>query len=204
MMDQNSRNTPYPDDLSYVLDELRCIHVRARRVSLPQGGPDEGTEIRQLRAEEVGLRRHIDSRLNINRKTGPALGLDEISRQHNLLEIERTVLLLSLLPVLGSEDAEDRLRDVSPRFTPAIVSPETVFEILELDDRKRLLALPLFTPSSRLVTSGLVNLGYEPDTPAAATGVGLEISWQGLAAVTGIEELAGVGEKPNPSEPARR
>lgn len=189
---------PYPTDLDYLSEELEYIQCRAQRVASERDASGDGSGdppgIEGIRDMEMQLRETIDHRLQKNRDEGQEIGLDQLCRDHALDELERLILILAVFPVLGSEMAEHQLASVTPRYTPATVSPETLWELLSMGTEARLLSLTSFLPNSRLVTSGLVCLGYKTDTPASVAGIGLELTWRALATLTGLEDLARAGE----------
>lgn len=198
-MKTNSPIEPFPDDLSYVLAEMDWIHrsSRARTAEsdllLEQGRGSQAETDRKLaqvlRHEEKKTRCEIDSRLGINRTSGPELGLDRICGEHRLNEFERTLILVAVLPVLGTEQAVERLEHISPRWSPETACPEAVWELLRMDHRARLLSLSCLLPGSLLVSNGIVHLSHQMKRPADVPGVGVEVSWSTLAVVTGLPDL---------------
>ncbi|GMV42225.1 MAG: hypothetical protein AMXMBFR64_39410 [Myxococcales bacterium] len=168
---------PYPDDPTYLHDEVQWLTLRCTRLALlrsirasregvdvvaddPERGakPEQKKHLAALREAEDTLRRRIDERLAINRQDGPALRLDTLCNRFDLDCVERQVLLLVTVPALGVELAEPLGGVGGFGFAISSITPEIVGAFLELDLNGLLVLRDVLGESGTLVKHGLVEV----------------------------------------------
>ena len=190
-MSKPIEHKPYQTDLEYLSDEIEYILCRARRAAAERDTPEERQASKDFRGKETQLRSRIDHRLRATRDEDPhRLGIDLLCNGHQLNDFERTVLITASLPVLGGETAEEHLLGITPRFSPAVVCPEAVWELLQFTGEERLKSLTTFLSNSKLVKNGLIKLGHKVPVPGDVGGVSIDITWSALAVITGMPKLA--------------
>ncbi len=173
---ENSGNHPFPGDLEYLAVELEWIRARARRIELQRalGDVDEGTlrqghfrshavslvnsadRVRRYLEEEDTLRLDIDTRLAVNRATGPVVGLDRLCEEHGLNAFERHVLLLAFVPVLGSNASMNSISRVDAVMTMGPTYLEGVSLFMELGLEEHFRGLLCLLPDRPLRSQSLI------------------------------------------------
>jgi len=197
---------PYATDIEYLMAEVDWIRIRSERIEAFRllHGQDEGQlrmgsrrhrdlcliastdRVARLQEEESALRQEIDARMALNRKEGPGLGLDRLCLEHALNDVERAVLLLGFVPILGSAEFVNSVSRVDAITTSSFLSFEMVSQFLELDPGSHTHGLLSLLPDAVLRAKGLIRLTYDPSSPTDAVGVGVELTGQAVAAITGI------------------
>jgi len=208
---ENSGVRPYETDVEYLMAEVDWIHVRAERIEAFRllHRQDEGQlrmgsrrnrdlcliatadRVSSLEAEESGLRQEIDARRALNRADGPALGLDRLCLEHVLNDVERHLLLLGFVPTLGSAEFIDSVSRVDAVTTSSFLTYELVSGFMEMDPDSHIQGLLSLLPDGALRAKGLIRLTYDPSSPTDAVGVGVELTGQAVAAITGIAGFRG-------------
>ena len=197
--------TAFADDLEYLEANLefiraRCDRLRAARehtenharrspslVLVGDAGVSDCPVFRRavgpLQAREDQFRERLDARLEANRANGPALSLDETVARHGLDDLERTVLLLAMLPVLGQDYAEilDPLVGWGHGLTV-----DAVARFNELDLAERVELATRFQAGSKLVEASLITVDLRADhRPADVPSSSVSLTPAGVAAVVG-------------------
>jgi hypothetical protein len=211
---------PFANDLDYLAAELDWIRIRAQRINTRRQLEDQNDptvkpgyrrsqtspyprcpdSVDCLQEQEDARRLEIDSRLKLNRSTGPGLGLDRLCQEHALGLFERHLLLLAFLPCLGTRYTESHIWLVDTVVTSTEIYCETVSLFLELQPEDHLKSLLCMLPGAPLCRQGLVKLCYGPRIPADALTVGIGLTGKGLAAITGIPGFVGFVEPPLPGD----
>lgn len=198
----------YSSDAEYIEAELEWIRARCQRIGAEHlvaqmqekkermgflRPADEATldatreGLPMLREEEARYRTTIEARL---KASGPRnhLGLDQLCHEHDLDLMERTVLLLAVLPTLG-EPYSDLLGDLYQRgYFGGALSIEGAWAFLGLSVPERLAAHRTFGPRGRLVESGLMTLQVGPGGPTDLPGAILELSSEAFTRITGVAD----------------
>ncbi|MFT4980000.1 MAG: hypothetical protein ACI8S6_005912, partial [Myxococcota bacterium] len=133
--------TPYPDDLSYLADELRWIEARARRIALTERlrarahppTPEQRARLAARTHAETQLRAHIDAR----RAASAPVALDRLCAALGLDTFERLVLLLAAAPCC-SRRFEDIFGLLDKDGMPNSLTVEVVFRFAELSFAERI------------------------------------------------------------------
>jgi hypothetical protein len=206
---EKSAGVPFADDLTYLMAEFQWIKARSsrigyqredgiasgltrsrRRAGLTEPVADCECRLTVLRSTEDRLRADIDTRLNLNRKVGPEMGLDRLCREHGLDPFERLVLLIGSLPVVGNVRAGHFLEGASVIGISGTIDLECCWDLAELDSDARIRSLVCLLPQSSLIRCGLVSFGFRPATPGDLARSGVEVTGRALATITGIPEFA--------------
>ncbi len=202
---------PYSTDIEYLMAETEWIRVRSERIEAfrllhtPDDAPlklgsrrnrdlcliASADRVTRLEEQESALRQEIDARRALNRTDGPGLGLDRLCLEFGLNDVERHLLLLGFVPVMGSAEFVTSVSKVDAITTSSFLSFELVSQFLELDPDSHIHGLLSLLPDAVLRAKGLIRLTYDPSTPADAVGVGVELTGQAVAAMTGIPAFRG-------------
>jgi len=207
---EKSGTAPFENDLDYLMAEIEWIGARVRRI-VAQRQPNEQDDrlvqrglrrnigggavrpdlLKCLIVEEKVFRQAIDSRLNLNRTIGPAIGLDRICQQHGLGGFERTLILLAFISCLGNRYREDILWQLDTIFHSCEVTVEAVALFLEMGPDETAKGLLHILRDSPLRRQGLVQLPYDPGYPADGLSIGISLSGTCVAEITGIPGFKG-------------
>ena len=208
---EKSRLRPYETDVEYLMAEVDWIRVRAERIEAtrlleaqnrvtPRPGfwrnrvavvQVSSDTVASLTAEEASARQEIDARVAVNRTEGPGLGLDRLCVEFGLNEVERHIVLLGFVPILGGDQFADSVCRVDAVTTSSYLSFGLVSSFMELDPESHLKGLRSLLPDAPLVAKEMIRLTYLPATPSDAVEVGLELSAKALAMMTAIPQLSG-------------
>lgn len=177
--EEGEQDHAYPDDLTFLQDELRWIRQRAERIacghklhkaevrgSSARSRHDDDEEVRdpkvllkqhlRLHDLEKQTRDRIDFRLEVS----PDLALQKICKTYELDDFERTALLLALAPAF-SRDFEDVFDMVHlSRRHGSSLDVETAFDFMELSYVDRIHRRSTFAPSSRLCQNDLLHVEF--------------------------------------------
>jgi len=202
---------PYSTDIEYLMAEVDWIRIRSERIEAFRQFHNQGEvswkmgnrrnrnlcvvasadRVSHLEKEESALRQEIDARRALNRADGPTLGLDRLCLEHVLNDVERHLLLLGFVPVMGSSEFVTSVSRVDAITTSSFLSYELVSAFLELDPEEHLKGQLSLLPDGVLRAKEMIRLTYDPSTPADAVGVGIEVTGQAVAAMTGIPGFRG-------------
>jgi len=202
---------PYATDIEYLMAEVEWIRIRSERIEAfrllhtPDDAPlklgsrrnrdlcmvASADRVTRLEVQESALRQEIDARVALNRNEGPGLGLDRLCLDFGLNDVERTTLLLGFVPSLGTAEFINSVSRVDAITTSSFLSYELVSAFLELDPDWHLQGLLSLLPDAALRAKWLVRMTYDPSTPSDAVGVGIELTGQAVAAMTGIAAFRG-------------
>jgi len=204
---------PFENDVEYLMAELEWVRARTRRIEMQkETTADHRTRSRVrysnspvsvsvctqqidcLLAEERDIRDRIRASLALGEGEGKIPGLVRMCRDLELGDFEKHILLLGMIPCLGSSAVEAHLLGLDSTYTSGLLFPEAVFEFLEMGYDDRIRALPLLLASGTIRREGLVQLCFEPTTPASVVGVGIELSGKAVASITGFPSLEGFSE----------
>jgi len=215
MRADQTTSPPYSSDIEYLMDEIEHIRCRSRRIGLQRElseseptppkrgvvGPNIDTEHEELRrrcqpleTEEQRLRQMIDARLRATQEAGVSLGLESITKEHDLDQFSRTVLLLATISALDT-DHQSLLEKLAPSgFGCCSLTPEMVWAYLEFTLEDTLLARVALLPEAPLLQNDLVLLRVgENSNPGDYPGAGIEVSSEAFAQVVGMPELSRQG-----------
>lgn len=200
----------FPNDFEYISAELEWVGARVQRLVVQRQLEElEGIRVQRgarhqvyvgevspqrvsmLEAEEKAIRGTIDARLALNRTGGPDIGLDRLCREHGLTEFDRNLLLLCFVPCLGNRHCEQILWRLDPVIRSTDVSVEAAALFLESSSDDMIKGLLRILPEAPLRQQGLVQLSYEPMTPADALTVGISLSGKAMATITGVPAFRG-------------
>jgi hypothetical protein len=204
---------PFENDLDFVLTWVRFAAARCHRIDFegrlreaetdPRPGrgvvgPPERTIVKEytrrlkpIREAETALQAEIEARIIRNRQEGPALAIDRVCGEFGLNELERTVLLMSLIPALGHDFAKMFSSLSSIGFSGDSPTVEGVWAFLGMTPEERVKSRVAFLPTSPLLVNGLVAMAFFPSpVPANLPGASIEITTATFAKLVGMPELA--------------
>ncbi|MFZ4578132.1 MAG: ATP-binding protein [Myxococcota bacterium] len=215
----------YPDDLTYLQDELRWVRLRAERIHAehklstvglgepPRGrryGDDDdeppevlGRRVTSLRKVETDVRRGIDLHLNAHRAAGKPVALDRMADLYGLDAFERTVVLLAASTGFSSS-FKDVWELVSPGGMSSSLEVEVVFNFMELPWADRVRRRAVFSPAAPLCANHLVQveLSGRITAPEDLLRADVQIRQQTFAYLCGVPGLdAEFGEFSSLEEP---
>jgi len=201
----------YPDDLTYLQDELRWIRLHAERIhadnrltsmALGDNGPydhdeactDPATLRRQaaaVRKLETSVRAGIDVRLAAHRAAVQPMALDRMVDLYGLDGFERTVVLLAAST--GFSNSFGEMWDlVAPGGSGArTLDVETAFNFCELPWSDRVRRRAVFASTSRLCANHLVlvEVGSRIVAPEDLLNAQIRIGQQTFAFLVGVPSL---------------
>ncbi len=167
---------PFQDDVEYVEAEIEWVRQRLLYLGTRQEGAqglsrhmdgfvDDDIargEVARLAAAADSTRAALDARLAATRAGDWTLGLDRLVRQHGLDDMERQVLLLTLIPAID-QSFEDKLEgvDLGSSVFLGEIEPSLLEFFFELDLRGQLALRTMLSPEGRLVGGGLVDFDME-------------------------------------------
>lgn len=187
----NSQPTPYATAADHWADECDRLAVRLQRMSAerhPQ--PDQDHRyIAYLRKREAVLREGIDARLGATRATGSQVPLDQLVGRLDLAHVERCVLIVLVVMTLLGPDGRQLLNQVEGSRYGGRLTSGLVFVVLGLDPDARADMIERLRRDRELVRSGLVTLGWEPETPADIVESTVALTHQGLGVLMGRAPL---------------
>lgn len=153
-----------------------------------------GEHVACLLREEHDFRNLIDSRLKVGLDEAKVPSLIRLCRDHGLGDFEKHILLLGMVACLGTTAAEKHLFGLESVYASSQLYPEIVFEFLELSYEERIHALPKLLAEGVLRREGMIQMCYDPATPAAVVGAGIELTGKAVALMTGIPSFEGFSE----------
>ena len=203
----NTKPTMFNTDVEYIEAETawakaRCARITAeRRLAESQKDYRRGTlgrkpntetseHQRQLPAlweKEHDLRENIDARIAVTTASGKILGIDVLVELHGLDAVGRTTLLMATLAGL-SEELEDLFDAVAPAGFSSLMTPEHVWNFMELEFADRIPARQPFNPTAALLRESLVTIQFgHTITPRDVRCGHIEITQKCFDAVLGLE-----------------
>ena len=115
-------------------------------------------------------------------------------RNFGLDDFEKHILLLGMVACLGTTAVEKHLFGLESVYSSSQLYPEIVFEFLEMGYEERIHVLPKLLAEGVLRREGFILMCYDPATPAAAVGAGIELTGKAVALMTGIPGFEGFSE----------
>ena len=208
---ENSDTRAFDSDVEYLLAEIAWVLRRTQRIKAQKESQDSrlhpprtvlgarcvpsvmvcGERVDCLARAEQEARSRVDKRLEVGASEGRIPSLIRMCRDHGFGDVEKHVLLLGMVPALGSGVAEKHLFGLDSTYASSQLYLETVFEFLELGYAERIHALPKLLPDGTLRRERYVQLCYEPGTPCALVGAGIELTGKAVAMITGIPAFSG-------------
>jgi len=200
---------PFKDDIDYLQDEARWVHARARHLGavaaaradaedehvsgLSLAGEDRldheaRAKIARLAATEDNLRSEIDARLAASRDADVLLGLDRLCNRHDLDQIDRHLLLLTMLPAMGLELAELLGGVGTFGFSICSITPELTAVVLQMELAGRIDLRQRLQPDGKLVKAVLVEVEDRPtDRVQDFWTNGVFITESAFTVITGVD-----------------
>ena len=119
---------------------------------------DARRKVALLSASEISLREQLDARLEATREAGVVLGLDRLVQQHALDEVDRLVLLLTVMPACGLELTEVLGSVGSFGFAIMSITPELVAVFCEMNLAGRLQLRERLGERGPIVRAGIIDV----------------------------------------------
>lgn len=208
-----TNHEPFASDLEFTLAwvefaRAKCkrLDIEARRNEAEQDprplrgvvGVTERTATKELsrrlkaaRDAEVALRTEIDARVERNRHDGPYLAIDRMTEEFGLGDIERTTLLLAVIPCLGHSYGEMFNCLSTYGFSGNSLTVESAWGFMEMNGEARIRSRVIFLPTGPLLAKGLVATTYYTNpTPDNVPGAVISITSQAFSRIVGMPELA--------------
>lgn len=173
--EEGEQDHSYPDDLTFLQDELRWIRERAERIECSHklhkaevgggkrgryGDDDERADPKLLRKQLIRLQ-DVESRtrdsIDFKVAASPNLALEKLCKAYELDDFERTMLLLALAPAF-SRDFDDVFDMVHASGRHSGLDVETAFNFAELSYADRIHRRSTFAPGSRLCQNDLLHV----------------------------------------------
>lgn len=178
-----SQPTPYATAAEHWAEERDRLIVRLQRLAAerhPQ--PDQDLRyVAFLREREAALREGIDARLGATRVTGSQVPLDQLVGRLDLAHVERCVLIVLVVMTLLGPDGRQLLGQVEGSRYGGRLTVGLLCVLLGLDLDARADLIERLGRNRELIRSGLVTLGWEPETPADISESTLALTHQGLS-----------------------
>lgn len=168
------------------------VPATAKITVVGRGEPTATEELHRrlalLRVAEAHIRAEIDARIDASKATGIDLGLVRVTRDLDLDDVERSVLLLTVIQAIGADVAEPLERFSSFSFGFGDVPLTLVAQFCGVNFAERVGLRLRFCAEGRLVGAGLVvvDLGpsaYPSDWPSAS----LRLTTKGFNELTGLQ-----------------
>ena len=199
--------TPFTDDLEFLEQEIAWVTLRSTRLATikdqaedakstrhrtPTWGKPKNTaevqvpaDLDAMLAEEQALRASIDARIAATEAAGVSLGLQKLVRDLGLLSAERSVLILALVPCVGTR-AVDPLERIGGYALAGAINCDVAARFCEFSFRDRLTRLR-FDSAHKLVAAGLIKGDLDDDAAAGEWPTcSIKLTAQGFAAMTGL------------------
>ncbi len=139
-------------------------------------------------AEEEELRASIDARIAATEAAGVNLGLQQVVREHDLDDADRSTLLLALVPCVGTH-AADPLERVGGYALTGCVCAEVVARFCEFGFRERLTRLR-FDSTHKVVAAALIKGDLDDEaSPGEWPTCSIKLTNKGFVALTGLPVL---------------
>lgn len=187
----NAPPTPYATADEHWADERDRLAVRLQRLTAerhPQ--PDQDLRyIAYLREREAALREGIDARLAATKATDNPVPLDQLVGRLDLAHAERCVLIVLVVMTLLGPDGRQLLSQVEGSRYGGRLTVGLLFVVLGLDLDARADLIERLRRDRELVRSGLVTLGWEPETPADIVESTVALTHQGLGVLMDREPM---------------
>jgi len=187
----NSQPTPYATAADHWAEERDRLIVRLQRLAAerhPQRDQDH-RYIAYLREREAALREAIDARLGATRAMGSQVPLDQLVGRLDLAHVERCVLIVLVVMTLLGPDGRQLLNQVEGSRYGGRLTSGLVFVVLGLDLDARADLIERLGRDRELIRSGLVTLGWDPETPADIMESTVALTHQGLGVLMGREPM---------------
>lgn len=186
---------PYPDEPTWLADELTWIEARIRRLALadrlhrqPESAAALAPTLRRRQETEEALRARIDARLTASAPRA----LDRLCQRLRLDDFERLVLLLAAAPCF-SRSFESAFALLDRDGVPGNLTVEVIFSFARLPFDERLRRRAAFSPEQGLLRHDLitVDLGSRQVSPQDLLGAGIELTSRAFAWMIGEEGALG-------------
>lgn len=162
-------NTQYTSAVEHLEDEARLLRLVCKRIAAEANGEADRPRAGHLsvvgqnpccresaREAEDRLRAEIAARLRASREAGAAVSVDAVANDHDLDQLERTVLTVAVLEAVGEADALNDLP--STGYAGCNLTPAVLADLLQLDLETRLRLRKVLGPRGRLLVGGLVEV----------------------------------------------
>jgi hypothetical protein len=212
-MPDQTTTAAFEDDLAYLAAEVEWVKARCRRIGVEHRlaeddtfheergvvGKAERTSLKELsrrlpalREAEDALRKELDTRLAVNRTTGPGLGLDALCEEHRLDHFERTVLLLGAYAAVGHEHENTFFRGELGHHR---LNPEVIWAFEGLSLAERVESRVSFAATAPLLRAGLVTI-YHGNTlsPCDLPEAIIEVTSTAFDRIVGIPDTSPAAE----------
>lgn len=186
-----SNPEPYSTPSEHWDDERERLVVRLQRLAAERH-PDyrrDASYIGFLREREVHMRGRIDARLGASRASGKPVPLDEVAARLDLAHVERCLLVVTVVLTLLGPDGLVLLREVEGSRYGGRLNVGLVLILLGLSLDARADLLDRLRGDRVLIRSGLVTLGWDPETPSDISESPLAVTHTGLAVLMGREPV---------------
>ena len=171
---------PFANDLEAMQSLMHWVEARCRSLAMAKktrasGDDDDGifpfkrkkekrltsSEIHErlgsLKGVEDEVLAELEKRMAINRKQGQPLAINKLVEMHGLDDFEKTVVLLAAAPVFSARFNELYDSICGDHFSGGL-TPEMVFEFLELDFGARIKRRKHLATKSRLISNDIITL----------------------------------------------
>ena len=178
-----SHPPPYATAADHWAEEVDRLAVRLRRLAAERHPRPEQDHryIAYLREREATLREGIDARLAATKAPGNPVPLDQLVARLDLAHVERCVLIVLAVVTLLGPDGRQLLSQVEGTRYGGRLTVGLLFVVLGLDLDARADLIERLRRERELVRSGLVSLGWEPETPADIVESTVALTHEGLS-----------------------